>query len=420
MDAMSTGMHEPLPLTPASEIPAALGPLAHSHTATDLEGVAQSIFMAVFEEMVRPRITAIETQAIAHRASAVVVRQAITADGLAMERPDAEEAHIRQLYRSWRARNPRRGLSFLTQYLQLLWPGRWECGQLWQDPQQPYPTGVARQQRPGYWLTSRVLVAVDLDDPSGAALGKMRGSLRSVLAARLVILMALLRKFDKEMHWACAFHALSIAGVPKVAPLQTKAVNMELFVDLRVSDGQIVDGGGGVVNLANGGPTISGSRMIGNLDGWVSVDINASRDAYPYSIKITGASVSGDDVGLRNEVVSWGDWTGGGISIFCSASHCFFSGFNTENPSGGWTAGFVPVNEYPNTSDIEFVFNSESSVVVKINGVVFESVNSGIATDNSGWWGSVGFFSTVNSAIGGVGPHFSCTGIQLFGVRGGA
>jgi hypothetical protein len=219
------------PLTPAPHIPASLGPLANSYTNNELEEAAQAIFMQVFEALLRPRITAIETQAVAHRASLAVVRQAVTADGLAMERPDAEEAHIRQLYRAWKARNPRRGLHFLVQYLQLLWPGKWEAHQLWCAPDQPYPEAVSRMQRDGYFLTSRVMVAVEVDDPTGAELLKLRGSFRTVLAARLVILMALLRRFENKkssghpLRVCAGFHPLQTLGVKGVyLAMKRKAV----------------------------------------------------------------------------------------------------------------------------------------------------------------------------------------------------
>lgn len=206
---------EPSPLTPASQIPAALGPLANSNAANELEAAFQDIFLAVFERMLRPSIVAIETQAVAHRANTGVIRQAITADGLAMERHDAEEAHIRQLYRAWRARNPRRGLHFITQYLQLLWPEEWEVTQLWHAPDQPYPQGVSLIAQDGYYLTSRILVAVAVDDPTGVALLKLKSSFRSVLAARIVIMLALLRRIDSTespLTMASVFSASQVWG----------------------------------------------------------------------------------------------------------------------------------------------------------------------------------------------------------------
>lgn len=204
------------PLTPASEIPPNLGPL--NYAGSEIEEVLRLMFLDLFNEMVRPKLDELNTIGIPHRAPLPVVQQAIKLDGLALERPDADEAYIRQLYKSWRARNPRRGLSFITHYLQMLWPGLWQCKQLWQDPALPYPTGTVSQERPGYFLTSRVLVVVNLDDPSGAELEKMRGSLRSVLAARLVILVGLLRKFDGLMRMSCAFYGVDMVGVPAIQP----------------------------------------------------------------------------------------------------------------------------------------------------------------------------------------------------------
>ncbi|NDY89735.1 hypothetical protein [Ideonella livida] len=190
--------------------------MRESHAADAREEALKAIFSEVFSAMIRPSLTAVESQAIPHRAHMSVLRQAITADGLAFDRPGAEEAYTRQLYRQWKARNPRRGLHMLTQYLQMLWPDMWECAQLWHDAAKAYPSGLALTPAAGRWLTSRVLVQINGDDASGADLLQTRGSLRSLLAARFLLLVALLRKAEREVGIATLYRAVDVYSAPSI------------------------------------------------------------------------------------------------------------------------------------------------------------------------------------------------------------
>ena len=112
---------------------------------------------------------------------------------------------MRYLYRAWRARNPKRGLHFLRTYLQLLWPDGNSCEQLWQPKHLPYPSGLMprsliRDDDPHerFILTSRVSVEIDEPGEQGAGLLRVLPALRSVVAARFILVIAILRSFESS------------------------------------------------------------------------------------------------------------------------------------------------------------------------------------------------------------------------------
>ena len=165
-----------------------LGPLLNSHEADDLEREFKAALMEVFETAFRAKMTQINTYGMPHRGSFVVVERFVKRAGLALERLNAREAYMRELFRGWVANNPRRGLHFMRFYLRLMWPGKWTLNQLWQDPAKPYPTGVSETQQPGFYLTSRVRLFLEVaGDIDGTELSKVLGSLRAVLPARFLL-----------------------------------------------------------------------------------------------------------------------------------------------------------------------------------------------------------------------------------------
>lgn len=190
-------------LTPPTIIPPALDPLANSHTADDVEADLQAAFIEVFEDTLRAQLSAINGYGAPHRASFAVVERFTKADGLAMERRANAEAYMAQLFRAWRALNPRRGTQFLRYYLQLLWPGRWTLTQLWQDPAKPYPEHASPTEAPGRMLTSRVLLTLELEgDETGAELSRLVGSFRATIPARLVLDTAIVEEFANPLRLA--------------------------------------------------------------------------------------------------------------------------------------------------------------------------------------------------------------------------
>lgn len=165
-----------------------LGPLLNSHEADDIEAGFKAAVIEVFEQVLRPKLARINAYGMPHRGDTDVLERFTKAEGLALERRLDLEPFMRELYRAWRARNPRRGLHFLRYYLRLLYPSGWSLTQLWHDPSRPYPLGVSETQRPGYYLTSRVRLYLEIEgDASGEVLAKVMGSLRSVVPARIVL-----------------------------------------------------------------------------------------------------------------------------------------------------------------------------------------------------------------------------------------
>ncbi len=166
-----------------------LAPLAASQEADQVEADLKAAFMTVFENMIRPRLSLIELYGMPHRGEFQTIERFVKEDGLALQRQPDAEPFMRELFRGWRARNPRRGLHFLRFYLQLLWPGKWTLVQLWHDPAAPYPSGSSEVEGPGMYLTSRVRLYIDLEggDPTGELLGRLQGGFRAVVPARIVL-----------------------------------------------------------------------------------------------------------------------------------------------------------------------------------------------------------------------------------------
>lgn len=189
-------------LTPPSVIPPRLDPLAQSHEADALEAQLQSAFIEVFEDMLREAERRVNSYGIPHRGTFATIERFVKADGLAIERKTDKEPFMAELFRAWRAQNPRRGSAFLRYYLQLLWPGQWTLVQLWQDPGQTYPVNASGEQ-PGWFLTSRLRLSLELDDQG--ALNDLLGSFKAVLPARFVLTATLRRSFGSDLRLAAVF-----------------------------------------------------------------------------------------------------------------------------------------------------------------------------------------------------------------------
>lgn len=172
---------------------AGLGPLLNSHEADDVERDLKAAFIEVFEGVLRRQMARINTYGMPHRGDFATIERFVKADGLALERRVNAQRYMRELFRAWQARNPRRGTHFLRHYLQLLWPGQWTLTQLWQRPDLPYPEGASEVFTPGCFLTSRVRLFLELDgDNDGTELARLSGSFRAVLPARMVLETAVL------------------------------------------------------------------------------------------------------------------------------------------------------------------------------------------------------------------------------------
>jgi len=177
-------------LLPPPNIPPALEPITveNSAVADDVESDLQQAVIAVFEATLRPALQQLNVYGAPHRADFDTLERFIKAAGLALDRRPGEEAYMRELFRAWVARNPRRGLAYLKLALSLLYDGIHTVDQLWQDPARPYPGGASPVPGPTKWLTSRVRVT--LDAAAGltpAELYRARSIMMSVVPARIVL-----------------------------------------------------------------------------------------------------------------------------------------------------------------------------------------------------------------------------------------
>lgn len=186
-------------LTAPTVIPPRLDPLANSHEANEVEAELQAAFIEVFEATLRAQERAINSYGAPHRGPFETIERFVKADGLAMERANAEP-YMAELFRAWRALNPKRGTIFLRYYLQLLFPNQWTVSQLWQDPGLTYPDDANEAEGPGKFLTSRIRVSLDLIN--GADLSQLVGSFRAVLPARFVLEVKVKTTFGNTLRMA--------------------------------------------------------------------------------------------------------------------------------------------------------------------------------------------------------------------------
>lgn len=167
-----------------------LQPLVQSHEADQIEADVKAAIIDVYGSLIAARTARVNVYGMPHRGDFQTVERFIKSDGLAMDRRANGEAFMRELYRGWRARNPRRGLAFLRHYLQLLYPGGATVDQLWQPIGQPYPDAASPGAAPGRFLTSRVRVSLLSEDPiTEAEVARVRGVILSILPARMVLEM---------------------------------------------------------------------------------------------------------------------------------------------------------------------------------------------------------------------------------------
>lgn len=173
--------------------PPALAPLVNSFEESQIESELKAVFLAVFGRMVRERERALNLYGMAHLGGEELVGRSLQQDGLAVVRRDA--ARMRFLLKSWRARNPKRGLLFLRKYLQTVWPNQWQLDQFWHPIASAieYPAHKKPQGDPETdFLTSRVRVSVTVAVDDGTGLLAMQKALRSTIAARIVLEIALI------------------------------------------------------------------------------------------------------------------------------------------------------------------------------------------------------------------------------------
>lgn len=197
-----------------------LAPLRKSHEADQLETELKGLFMALFAQFVRPGLDAVSTVGAPHLGDLDQLERAVKMDGIALQRSDDAGA-MRYLHKSFRARNPKRGLHMLRVYLQVLFgAGNWEVVQMWQDAALPYPDALFEQFDTGRFLTGRVSVRVVSSEASRRP-ELLAQALRSVLPARMLMGVSL-------MSYPMASTIRLVAAVVAVA---TRAKFSGTFID---------------------------------------------------------------------------------------------------------------------------------------------------------------------------------------------
>ncbi|MDB5768041.1 MAG: hypothetical protein JWQ61_2855 [Collimonas fungivorans] len=186
-----------------SRIPS-LAPLQHSHDANALEAELKQLVLFLFETHLRDAERELNVYGVPHLGSLPLIERHVKREGLALIR--TEEPAMRYLYKAWRARNPKRGLHFLRMYLQLLWPNGWIVEQLWQDKNKSYPTALSSASSIGsadpsatHYLTSRIRVSIDDEGEMGMNIPMVAPALRAVIAAKYVLQLSLLKRFENEI-----------------------------------------------------------------------------------------------------------------------------------------------------------------------------------------------------------------------------
>lgn len=135
-----------------------LQPLRNSVEYDQLESELKEVFLAVFENYIRPYERQVNLTGMPHLGDTTLIERTLKADGLAIIRRDDTRSAF--LLKAARARNPRRGMIFLKQYLQSVWPGVWKVEPLWH----PVATSAAYPE----YLTPLTQVTLDGAMPTKA------------------------------------------------------------------------------------------------------------------------------------------------------------------------------------------------------------------------------------------------------------
>jgi hypothetical protein len=120
-----------------------LQPLRNSFEYDQLEEDLKDAFLTVFDQYIRPFERQVNLSGMPHLGETDLIERTLKDYGLAIVRRDATRTAF--LLKAARARNPRRGMIFLKQYLQSVWPGVWKVEPLWYPVAKAdkYPRGDA-------------------------------------------------------------------------------------------------------------------------------------------------------------------------------------------------------------------------------------------------------------------------------------
>ncbi|MFM0227851.1 hypothetical protein [Paraburkholderia dipogonis] len=196
--------------------PPTLGPLVNSAEYDEIETELKQIFLDLFSTYLRSSERDLNVYGAAHLGSLDLLTKRIKVDGLAVFGDDTNA--VEYLYRAWNFRNPKRGMIFLRTYLQLLWPNGFVIDQLWQRKGEPYPTALSTRgeitdpnPETNYYLTSRIRVSIDDASETGVSATRVLPALLAVLAARFLIELQVLKRFNDSLGIADGMYAENVA-----------------------------------------------------------------------------------------------------------------------------------------------------------------------------------------------------------------
>lgn len=141
-----------------------------SHKANELDEAIAGVFVKLIEEYELKSLVDMNSYGTPWLQSCpVVVERFSKLNGLVVLRQDADRLStdiMTTILSSWQAMASGRGLAFLQFVLDMLFPGNNRVLRLWHSKElaNSYPMAVSEKEMPGSFLTSRVRIALTLDD----------------------------------------------------------------------------------------------------------------------------------------------------------------------------------------------------------------------------------------------------------------
>ena len=141
-----------------------------SHKANELDEAISGIFTKLIKEYELENLVDMNSYGTPWlESSPVVIERFSKLNGLVILRQDADGLStdiMAMILSSWQAMASGRGLAFLQFVLDMLFPGNNRVLRLWHSKElaDAYPVAVSEKQMPGSFLTSRVRIALTLND----------------------------------------------------------------------------------------------------------------------------------------------------------------------------------------------------------------------------------------------------------------
>lgn len=141
-----------------------------SHKANELDEAIAGVFTKLIEEYELEGLVDMNSYGAPWlESSPVVIERFSKLNGLVILRQDTEGLStdiMAMILSAWQGMASGRGLDFLQFVLNMLFPGNNRVLRLWHSKElaNSYPVAVSEKERPGSFLTSRVRIALTLDD----------------------------------------------------------------------------------------------------------------------------------------------------------------------------------------------------------------------------------------------------------------